>query len=91
METLGVDYLTKQQYNLLGGDHDPVQIPVTIVSGAGALLGGTVLGRITASGKYTPYSATHTDGSEVARVILARDIDATSADAAVSAYVHGEF
>lgn len=33
----------------------------------------------------------HTDGCDVPRAILAKAIDATSADAKVTAYVHGEF
>jgi hypothetical protein len=33
----------------------------------------------------------HTDGSDVLRAILVRDVDATSADVKATAYVHGEF
>jgi hypothetical protein len=55
---------------------------VTIVSGSGALLAGTVLGRVTATGKYRPYDDNNTDGSEVAAAVLVYDTDATSADKA---------
>lgn len=53
---------------------------ITVVSGAGALGAGTVLGKITASGKYTAYDDDNVDGSETAAAILLYDADATSAD-----------
>jgi len=53
---------------------------ITIVSGAGVLVAGTVLGKITASGKYTDSPATGADGSQTAVAVLAYDVDATSAD-----------
>lgn len=43
---------------------------VTIAAAAGALVPGTVLGKITASGKYVAYSNAAADGSEVAAGIL---------------------
>ena len=57
---------------------------VTVVSGAGALKAGTVLGKVTASGKYKAAAADATDGSEDAIAIALYDVDATSADAAVA-------
>lgn len=53
---------------------------VTVISGAGELVSGTVLGKITASGKYTPVTAAAADGSEDAAGILIDPVDATSAD-----------
>lgn len=53
---------------------------ITLVSGAGALKAGTVLGKITASGKYQAYDNDASDGSEVAAAILTHAQDATSAD-----------
>lgn len=53
---------------------------VVLVSGAGALKAGTVLGKITASGKYQAYDNGASDGSETAAAILYQDTDATSAD-----------
>lgn len=53
---------------------------ITVVSGAGVLEAGTVLGKISASGKYTPSPATGADGSETAFAVLAYGVDATSAD-----------
>ena len=53
---------------------------VTIVSGAGKLAAGSVLGKITASSKYTFSPDTGADGSQTAIAILAYPVDATSAD-----------
>lgn len=55
---------------------------VTIASGNGKLLAGTVLGKITASGKYKPYDNDAADGTQTAAAILVYDVDATSADVA---------
>ena len=55
---------------------------VTIASGAGELVSGTVLGKITASGKYTPVTVAAADGSENAAGVLLEDADASSADVA---------
>ena len=52
---------------------------VTIVSGQN-LKSGTVLGKITASGKMTAYDDDNGDGSSTAVGILLYDVDATSAD-----------
>ena len=43
---------------------------VTIVAGAGALAAGTVLGKITASGKYKAYASGNSDGSQTAVGVL---------------------
>lgn len=53
---------------------------ITVVSGAGELVSGTVLGKITASGKYTPVTVAAADGSQTAAGILLEDVDATSGD-----------
>lgn len=52
-----------------------------IASGAGLVVSGTVVGKITASGKYKPVTIAATDGSEDAAGIVMWDVDATSADA----------
>jgi len=51
---------------------------ITIVSTSGALEAGTVLGKITASGKYHVYNDSHGDGTEVARGILFNRVEAPS-------------
>lgn len=55
---------------------------VTIVSGTGVVAPGTVLGKITASGKYEYFDASGNTGIETAVAITLERADATSADAA---------
>lgn len=43
---------------------------VVIAAAAGAMVAGTVLGKITASGKYVAYSNAAVDGTEVAAGVL---------------------
>lgn len=62
------------------------QKPITLQSGAGVLVRGTVLGMVTATYEYGQLAPAGGDGTEVARAILAEDIDATSA--AVTAQAH---
>jgi hypothetical protein len=52
---------------------------VIIASGAGQLQPGTVLGKLTASGKFVPSPETAADGSETAVAVLVGSVDATSA------------
>lgn len=54
---------------------------VVVASGEGALVPGTVLGKVTASGKYAAYDNAAADGTETAAGILYAAVDATSADA----------
>jgi hypothetical protein len=51
-----------------------------IASGAGLLKSGTVLGKITATGKYKAFTAGASDGTQTAAGILMQDCDATSKD-----------
>lgn len=53
---------------------------VTIVSGAGVVKSGTVLGKISASGKYTPYDDGLGNGAQVAVCVNLDEVDATSTD-----------
>lgn len=53
---------------------------VTIASGAGIIAPGSVLGRVTASGKYVLSPATGADGSQTGVAIALYGCDATSAD-----------
>lgn len=57
----------------------------TLIAGQN-LSAGTVLGKITASGKYTQLAPAANDGSEVAVAILFDNVDATGADA--TAVIH---
>ena len=54
---------------------------VTLVSGAGKLEPGTVLGKITTGGKYTILTPGASNGSQNAAGILWDAVDATDADA----------
>lgn len=57
---------------------------VTVLSGAGVLKPGTVLGKVTASGKFKPVTAAAEDpatGADLAVAVLAYGVDATEADA----------
>lgn len=61
---------------------------ITIPSGSGRLEAGTVLGKVTASGKYVPSPNAESvgkEGAEVAVAVLGYEIDATSADVSVVA------
>ena len=64
---------------LLSSEESQSLDKVTLISGQN-LIAGTVLGKITASGKYTLHNNAASDGSEVASVILFDSTDATSAD-----------
>lgn len=90
-ESYGVTVTELAGSNLLAGNHPVVLYPVALGSGAGNLEAGQVLGRKTADSKYYKFTAGASDGTETPRAVLARDTDATSADAATVAYVHGEF
>lgn len=63
----------------------------TIVSGAGVLAAGTVLGKITSGGKFKTALDASSDGSETPAAILAVDVDATSADVVAPVYKSGLF
>lgn len=53
--------------------------------GAGQLYAGTVIGKVTSTGKYLPSPATGSDGSQTAIAILWDDVDATDGDVVVGA------
>lgn len=64
----------------------------TIVSGAGVLVAGTVLGKITSGGKLiTVNSAGTDDGRRAPYAVLAEDVDATSTDKVATVYLTGDF
>ena len=77
---------------LIAGPLQLVTDTVTILTGDTATYKrGTVLGRITASGKYTLSLSTAEDGSEDPVAILVDDVDATAADVTAGVYLMGEF
>ncbi len=60
---------------------------ITVVSGTGILTAGTVIGKITATGKWRTYDDAHADGSQATLAILLESIDATGSDIVCSALV----
>jgi hypothetical protein len=62
---------------------------VTLASGAGKLVPGTVLGKITTGGKYTILTPGASNGSQNAAGILWGHADATEADAPAVVLVRG--
>lgn len=77
--------------SLIAGDFPRVTRKVTVASGAGLLAAGTVLGRITASGKHVMSASASSDGSQTPNAVLAHAVDATAADAEAIVYLTGEF
>ena len=64
---------------------------IVVASGEGVLAAGTVLGKVTASGKYAAYDNVASDGTQAAVCILYDEVDATSADATgVGIFRHAE-
>lgn len=59
---------------------------ITIVAGSGVVKPGTVLGKVTASGKYAPSAATGSDGAQTGVAINIYGVDATSVDVKVAAF-----
>ena len=75
-----------------GNYEDLVAETVTIKSGAGVLTRGSVLGKVTADGKYLLSAAAASDGSEnPSRILASESVDASSADATAIVYRRGDF
>lgn len=72
-------------------DREVLTLKATVKSGEGVLTRGTLLGKITSSGKYVKSLSASSDGSQVPTAILAHDVDATSADAEAIVYIKGRF
>jgi len=76
--------------NLINGEFPALIRKGTLLSGENRAR-GTVLGKITASGKLKMAVAANNDGSEAVHVVLAMDCDASAADKECLYYVTGEF
>lgn len=76
--------------NLLAGEYPRIERIITIASGS-ALTKGSVLGRVTASGKFSLSASDASDGSETPDAILAEDVDASAEDKQAVVYFSGEF
>jgi len=81
---------TYTEDNLIAGDFPLKAGVITLITGQN-LSRGALLGKITASGKYTLSLSASSDGSETPVSVLADDTDATSADIETTAYFKGEF
>lgn len=68
-----------------------VATAATVLSGEGVLARGSVMGKVTASGKLKLVDSTEDDGSQTPYGILADSVDATSADATGVIFLTGEF
>lgn len=78
--------------NLIAGNSVPILVKgVTVLTGQGVLVRGSVLGIVTASDKGLLCVAAAVDGSDEAKYILADDIDTTDADVVAECYQSGEF
>lgn len=87
----GVQHDTFMPDQLLSGPLQVVTDTVTVLTGAAAIYKrGTVLGVVTASGKYTLSVATAADGSQVPKAILVDDVNATAADVLAGVYLMAE-
>lgn len=75
---------------ILAGEDDTQTRQITLITGQN-LPRGAVLGKITASGKYTLSLSASSDGSQIPTCILAEATDATSADKLTVAYHGGVF
>lgn len=82
--TVNTDTELKQ---LIASDFGCAQKEITVASGAGVLTRGTVLGMNTTTYEYSQHAPAASDGTETARVVLAEDIDATSAAVKCVAHV----
>jgi hypothetical protein len=60
------------------------RLQVTIDASAPAMVAGTVLGKITASGKYTIYNNALANGTEIADAVLAYDVPDAAVDQIVT-------
>lgn len=76
---------------LIAGDLKLVTSPCIVASGAGVVKRGTVMGVVTATGKYIPSATAAVDGSQTPSGILVDGVDATSADVNSGVYLMGEF
>jgi RNase P/RNase MRP subunit p29 len=77
--------------NLIAGEFDDlIGEKITVISGQN-LVRGAVLGKITASDKYTLSLSTAADGSQIPDFILSENCDASTGDKQALAYSRGDF
>lgn len=77
---------------LIAGVYPRVTENVTLAGAQGVLVRGTVLGVVTATGKYVVSASAATDGSQTPIAVLADTYDTTAGDVAgAGCYFSGEF
>lgn len=87
----GVTSDTYTPDSLINGDANSLSTAkITLIAGQ-VVTRGTVLGKITASGKYNKSLSAAVDGSQTPDVIAVNDCDATAADAELLVYRTGRF
>lgn len=89
--TLGITTEALQDLSILIAGDTHEQKKITVKSGAGILTRGTVLSIDTTTYKYVQLNPDASDGTEVARAILAEDVDATDADVTAQAFFIGKY
>ncbi|MFV0385668.1 head decoration protein [Paracoccus sp. (in: a-proteobacteria)] len=80
MTVLNEDMARTGGYIVSSPNHTRGVERVVIASGSGRVKAGTVLGKVTATGKYAPLNTAATDGSQTAAAILFEMCDATEAE-----------
>lgn len=91
--SIGAEFRTEtyDPDNLIAGHKPPAKaVPITLTDGE-VVVRGSVLGRVTATGKYLLSLNAAVDGSQTARAIAAEAASPSGADATILAYVEGEF
>lgn len=76
--------------SLIAGHYPRIERLITIATSAN-LKRGSVLGRITANGKFILSASAASDGSQIPDAILAEDIDASVSDKQAVVYFSGDF
>lgn len=91
MSNLSAGSFTPEQR--FAGDSDIITKPMIVgkVGAGGVIPAGTVLGRVSASGKLIPAVVGAADGSAVGVAILPEDINTVPGDVTIAVYLAGEF
>jgi len=83
METLNPDKLLANDY--------PLVTDIVIIASGQTLVRGTLLGKVTATGKFLKCVSTAIDGSQNPHSILSEDCDASGGDQSAVTYLSGAF
>jgi hypothetical protein len=86
------DFGSVETRTLFAGTEIPAMTTsVTLAAGQGVLKAGAVIGKVTADGKYKLVDKAAADGSQVASMVLAEEVDTTGGDVIAVAYTSGLF